>query len=147
MRVVLQRVTKAAVSIKGSIKNEINQGLVILLGVHQKDCEQDIKYLTNKIAHLRIFEDKNKKMNHSLLDIGGEALVVSQFTLYGDCRKGRRPSFTESAKPEIAEPLYQSFCESLEQLGVTVKTGEFQAYMEIDLINDGPVTFAIDSDK
>jgi D-tyrosyl-tRNA(Tyr) deacylase len=147
MRAVIQRVTKAAVSVEGSIVGKIDSGLLVLLGVTHTDTEQDAKYLAEKICNLRIFEDENKKLNLSVLDTGGKILSVSQFTLYGDCRKGRRPSFTEAAEPQMADKLYRQFNFYLEQLGVQVEKGVFQAYMQVELINDGPVTMLLDSER
>jgi len=140
MRVILQRVSRGSVSIDGKIIAEIGPGLVILLGVGHKDGEEQIDYLVNKIAYLRIFEDDQGKINRSVLDVGGAAIVVSQFTLYADTRKGRRPSFTDAALPEIASPLADRFAEKLAALGVPTQTGEFGAHMQVEIHNDGPVT-------
>jgi len=140
MRALLQRVSTARVSIAGRAVAEIGPGLVILLGIGPQDGDAQIRYLVEKIAHLRIFEDEAGKMNRSLLDTGGEALVVSQFTLYADTRKGRRPSFTGAAPPEIANPLVARFTAALRQRGVPTKTGEFGAHMLVEIHNDGPVT-------
>ena len=126
---------------------EIESGLLIFLGISIDDQQSDIDYLIRKIANLRIFRDDDLRMNKSLLDVGGQALVVSQFTLYGDCRKGRRPNFSQAAKPEKAHQLYQVFVNQLLQLGVDVKTGVFQATMEVELTNDGPITILLDSKK
>ena len=147
MRAVIQRVKSASVTVEGTVVSEIRQGLLVLLGVAQEDTPADIDYMANKIANLRIFEDDEGLMNLSILDVGGEALVVSQFTLYGDCRKGRRPSFIAAARPEKADPLYQAFMDEISQLGVSVKAGIFQAMMDVELINDGPVTIMLDSNK
>jgi len=147
MRAVIQRVRQASVSVDGNIVAKINSGLVVLLGVTHSDTEEDAKYLAEKISYLRIFEDDNNKLNLSVLDIGGKILSVSQFTLYGDCRKGRRPSFTEAAPPESAEKLYDKFNLYLEQLGLQVEKGIFQAYMQVEILNDGPVTMLLDSEK
>ncbi|NLT94780.1 MAG: D-tyrosyl-tRNA(Tyr) deacylase [Clostridia bacterium] len=147
MRAVIQRVTKAKVSVEGNTVGQIDAGLLVLLGVTHSDTQQDAKYLAEKICNLRIFEDENNKLNLSVLDIGGKILSVSQFTLYGDCRKGRRPSFTEAADPKLAENLYEQFNSYLEQLGVQVEKGVFQAYMQVELVNDGPVTMLLDSKK
>ena len=147
MRAVVQRVKSASVTVDGEQVSEIGKGLLIFLGVAQEDTTGDIDYLANKVANLRIFEDDEGRMNRSLLEIGGEALVVSQFTLYGDCRKGRRPSFITAAQPEQADTLYQAFMEALAGLGVSVKAGVFQAMMDVELINDGPVTILLDSSK
>ena len=146
MRVVLQRAKRANVTVDNQIVGTINQGIVVLLGIAPEDTDKQLNWLCEKVVHLRIFEDSEGKMNKSLLDIGGECLVVSQFTLYGNCQKGRRPSFAKAARPEIAEPLYNSFCKRLEELGVAeVQTGIFGAMMDVSLINDGPVTLIIDS--
>ncbi len=147
MRAVIQRVKSASVTVEGRVVSEIREGLLVFLGVAQEDTLADIDYMTNKIANLRIFEDDQGRMNLSILDMGGEALVVSQFTLCGDCRKGRRPSFIAAARPEKADPLYQEFMDKISQLGVPVKAGIFQAIMDVELINDGPVTMLLDSNK
>jgi D-tyrosyl-tRNA(Tyr) deacylase len=140
MRVILQRVNRGSVDVDGETIAEIGLGLVILLGVGPEDGEEQLDYLVNKIAHLRIFEDDQGKINRSILDVGGKAIVVSQFTLYADTRKGRRPSFTDAAPPEIASPLVDRFAEKLVGLGVPTQTGEFGAHMQVEIINDGPVT-------
>jgi D-tyrosyl-tRNA(Tyr) deacylase len=140
MRVVLQRVNQGRVTIDERAVAEIGVGLVVLLGVGPEDGEEQINYLTNKIANLRIFEDDQGKINRSILDVDGEAIVVSQFTLYADTRKGRRPSFTKAAHPEIASPLVDRFAERLTQEGVPTQTGEFGAHMHVEIHNDGPVT-------
>lgn len=140
MRVILQRVTHGRVSVEGRTLAKIGPGLVILLGVGPNDGEEQIRYLVEKIANLRIFGDEQGKINRSVLDIGGEAIVVSQFTLYADTRKGRRPSFTDAAPPEIASPLVDRFAELLNAQGVPTQTGEFGAYMLVEIANDGPVT-------
>ena len=144
MRAVIQLVKKAAVTVDNKTTGAIRQGLLVFLGVSGGDTEKDVAYMVNKIVNLRIFPDKEGKMNLSVLDIGGEMLVVSQFTLYGDCRKGRRPSYSRAAPPEPADALYRSF---VAQAGdyLPVATGTFQAMMEVELINDGPVTLLIDS--
>ena len=147
MRAVVQRVRKAKVEVKEDNIGEIGQGLLIFLGVGKGDSEHDAEYLAEKIAHLRIFEDEKGNMNLSALDIKGEALVISQFTLFGDCRKGRRPSFTEAAPPVEAEMLYEKFIEFLGKKGIQSKTGRFQAMMDVFLVNDGPVTILLDSRK
>ncbi|HIE26580.1 TPA: D-tyrosyl-tRNA(Tyr) deacylase [Candidatus Poribacteria bacterium] len=147
MRAVLQRVKQASVTVDDKVVAEISQGLLILLGVAKEDTSKDIDYLANKVANLRIFQDDLGKMNLSLLEIGGEALVVSQFTLYGDCRKGRRPSFTAAAQPEKADEMYQEFIAALGRMGIKVKGGIFRAYMDVELVNDGPVTILLDSRK
>ncbi len=146
MRAVVQRVSAARVTVGGQVAGEIGPGLAVLLGVRSEDSGEDIRYLAEKIANLRIFEDEAGKMNRSLLDTGGAALVVSQFTLYGDVRKGRRPSFTEAAPPEVAEGIYTAFVEQLRRW-VTVETGVFQVHMVLSLDNDGPVTLILDSGR
>ncbi len=140
MRVVLQRVRRGSVSVAGRPVAEIGPGVVILLGVGPDDGEEQARYLVEKIANLRIFEDEQGKINRSLLDVGGAAIVVSQFTLYADTRKGRRPSFTDAASPEIARPLVERFAALLAQQGVPTQTGEFGAHMLVEIENDGPVT-------
>lgn len=145
MRVVLQRVTRASVEVKGEIIGKIKSGLVVLLGIHSEDNMKELDWMVNKIVGLRIFEDENEKMNYSLTDIEGDLLIVSQFTLYGDCEKGRRPGFTYAARPEKAIPMYEEFIKKCRSLGVCVETGEFGADMKVDLLNDGPVTLIIDS--
>lgn len=145
MRAVLQRVSRAAVRVEGRTVGQIGHGLLVLLGVGQGDGEQDARWLAEKVAHLRIFSDDQGKMNRSVLDVGGAALVVSQFTLYGDARKGRRPDFFRAAPPDVAYALYQRFCDLLRAQGVPVATGQFQAHMEVELVNDGPVTILLES--
>ena len=145
MRSVIQRVKSAQVAVEGNIIGKINEGLLVLLGVCDDDTEKDMKWLADKIAGLRIFTDENDKMNLSLEDIGGEILIVSQFTLYGDCRKGRRPNFTSAGKPDFAEEMYNKFTEYMKGLVRNVETGEFGADMLVSLENDGPVTLIIDS--
>jgi len=140
MRVVLQRVSRGSVRVDGNVIAEIGLGLVLLLGVGPGDGEEQVDFLVNKIAHLRIFEDDQGKINRSLLDVSGAAIVVSQFTLYADTRKGRRPSFTDAALPEIASPLVDRFAEKLPAMGVPTQKGEFGAYMQVEIHNDGPVT-------
>ena len=147
MRAVIQRVKSASVTVEGKVVSEIRVGLLVFLGVAQEDTPADVDYMASKIANLRIFEDDEGRMNLSILDVGGEALVVSQFTLYGDCRKGRRPSFIHAARPDKADPLYQAFMDEISRLGVPVKAGIFQAMMDVELINDGPVTMMLDSNK
>jgi len=147
MRAVVQRVSKAQVNIEGDISGKIGEGLVVFLGICSQDSETDINWLADKIVHLRIFNDKNSKMNLSLTDIGGEMLIISQFTLYGDCRKGRRPGFSTAAPPDLAKPLYEHFIEKVKQMGIKTATGIFQAEMQVALINDGPVTLMLDSKK
>jgi D-tyrosyl-tRNA(Tyr) deacylase len=145
MRAVIQRVKSAEVYVDGRVSGKIEKGLLILVGVGKGDGETDISFLTSKIPELRIFEDESGKFNLSLKEIGAEVLVVSQFTLYADCRKGRRPSFTEAEEPGTARQLYEQFVSRLRRQGVAVRTGEFQAKMEVRLINDGPVTLLLDS--
>ncbi len=147
MRAVIQRVKSASVKVNGELVSEIGAGLLIFLGISHDDTETELDYIANKVANLRIFEDADGKMNCSLLDIGGSALVVSQFTLYGDCRKGRRPSFINAARPEVANTLYEQFITALKQLNIPTEGGTFQAMMDVQLINDGPVTILLDSDK
>ncbi len=147
MRAVIQRVSRASVVVEGRVAGEIGAGLVVLLGVGRTDNPESASYLAEKIVNLRIFSDDAGKMNLSLLDVGGSALVVSQFTLYGDTRGGRRPSYTQAAPPEEANRLYQEFVGSMRGLGVKVETGVFQAHMQVELINDGPVTILLDSEK
>ena len=147
MRTVIQRVKSAGVTVEGTLVSEISKGLLVFLGVAQEDTPADVDYMASKIANLRIFEDDEGRMNLSILDVDGEVLVVSQFTLYGDCRKGRRPSFIAAARPEKADPLYQAFMDEISRLGVPVKAGIFQAMMDVELINDGPVTMMLDSNK
>lgn len=147
MRAVVQRVTHASVTIDKTKTAEINSGFLILLGIHQEDTGAQVDLLAQKCADLRVFEDADGKMNLSLSDVGGEVLVVSQFTLYGDCRKGNRPSFISAARPETAIPLYQRFVELLRQRGLAVQTGEFGADMKVELLNDGPVTILMDTDE
>ncbi len=140
MRIVLQRVRYARVSVEGRKVAEIGLGLMILLGIGPQDGEEQAKYLVEKIANLRIFEDEHGKINRSAIEVGGAAIVVSQFTLYADTRKGRRPSFTEAASPELASPLVETFARLLNALGVPTQTGEFGAHMLVEIANDGPVT-------
>ena len=147
MRAVVQRVKEARVEIDGLVVGEISKGLLIFLGVGENDAEKEGEYMANKIVNLRIFPDENGLMNLSLLDIKGEALVVSQFTLWGDCRKGRRPSFIDAAKPDKANAFYEKFIELLRNKNVTVATGRFQEDMDVHLVNDGPVTIMLDSSK
>ena len=147
MRAVVQRVKEAKVVVNGKTVGEIGQGLLVLLGVEQKDEKEDADYLVSKIAHLRIFRDSEQKFNRSLIDVKGGMLVVSQFTLLGDCRKGRRPSFTDAALPEKAKELYEYFISSVAKNNIPVASGEFQAMMDVHLVNDGPVTMLLDSKK
>jgi D-tyrosyl-tRNA(Tyr) deacylase len=147
MRAVVQRVSSASVAVDGEVVGSIERGFVVLLGVGGEDDATDITYLADKIANLRIFPDDDARMNLSLLDIGGTALVVSQFTLYGDCRRGRRPSFTEAAPPDRADALYEEFVAALSERDVPVETGVFRAMMDVELVNDGPVTILLDSKR
>jgi len=145
MRAVIQRVKSAEVLVDGRVSGKIGNGLLVFVGMARGDGEEDISYLTSKLPDLRIFEDTSGKFNLSLREIGGEMLVVSQFTLYGDCRKGRRPSFTEAEDPALAKDLYERFISRLREQNIPVQTGEFQAKMEVHLINDGPVTLTLES--
>lgn len=147
MRAVVQRVTEAAVTIDGETAGQIGEGLLVLLGVGKGDTQKDLQYLAGKILNLRIFEDGQGKMNFSLQEQGKSLLVVSQFTLYGDCRKGRRPSFDQSEEPEKAKQLYEEFTAYCRQQGIVVETGRFAADMKVHLVNDGPVTILLDSSK
>ena len=147
MRALLQRVSRASVTVDNHIAGHIGQGLLVLLGVGQDDTESHVKSLVEKIVHLRIFGDHEGKMNRSLLDIGGEVLLISQFTLYADVRKGRRPSFTDAAPPAIAEPLVQRFMAALAAYDLKVEGGVFGAFMQVELLNDGPVTIWLDSEQ
>ncbi|HET7628351.1 MAG TPA: D-aminoacyl-tRNA deacylase [Bacillales bacterium] len=144
MRVVLQRSKAAAVEVAGKTIGEIDHGLVLLVGIKQNDGVDEIQYVADKIANLRIFEDEEGKMNRSLLDVGGAVLSVSQFTLYGDTKKGRRPSFVDAARPAVAEKLYDLFNDTLRQKGLQVETGQFGAMMDVRLTNDGPVTLIVE---
>lgn len=145
MRALIQRVTEASVAVDGEITGKIGQGLVIFLGVKTGDTDDDARFLAEKCANLRIFTDAEGKFNLSCLDVKGDALVVSQFTLYGDTRKGRRPSFIAAAPPEISEPLYEKFMECLQQHGIKVESGVFGAMMQVEIHNDGPVTILVES--
>lgn len=146
MRVVIQRVKEASVSIAGHTKSSIQQGLLILLGIEEADTQEDIDWLCRKTISLRIFDDENGVMNRSILDVGGDIIVVSQFTLFASTKKGNRPSYIRAARPETAIPLYEAFCREIcVQLGKPIGTGEFGADMKVSLINDGPVTICIDS--
>lgn len=148
MRVVLQRVSEASVKIEGEVKAKIGRGILVLVGIENEDSEEDIQWLCSKIANLRIFNDEDGKMNLSVFDVDGEVIVVSQFTLYASTKKGNRPGYTKSAKPDIAVPLYEKFVARLEKdLDKKVGTGEFGADMKVSLLNDGPVTIIIDSKK
>lgn len=145
MKVVVQRVSRASVKVDGKTTGRIEQGLVLLIGVHQQDEADDVDFVADKCVNLRIFEDENGKMNRSLLDVRGQVLAISQFTLLGNTRKGRRPSFIEAALPEKAEPLYEQFVERLKFYGLKVACGVFGAMMDVELINQGPVTLIIES--
>ncbi|WP_058302174.1 D-aminoacyl-tRNA deacylase [Gorillibacterium timonense] len=145
MKVVIQRCKRAKVTVEGKVTGEIGQGLMVLVGVTHEDTEKDAKFLADKVTGLRIFEDEEGKMNRSVQDIGGKVLSVSQFTLYGDARKGRRPSFVEAARPELAEVLYEKFNELVRANGLEVQTGIFGADMDVELVNAGPVTILLDS--
>ena len=147
MRAVIQRVSEAKVTVAQELVSEIGPGFLVLLGVADDDTDPDAAYLAEKIANLRVFEDDEGKLNRSILDTGGAVLVVSQFTLLGDCRKGRRPSFSHAAPPDLAERLYLRFVELVRALGLTVATGRFQAMMDVHLVNQGPVTLLLDSKK
>lgn len=147
MIAVIQRVSSSSVTVEGKVVGEIGQGLNILLGVKKGDKQEDISKVVNKIVNLRIFADGDGKMNLSLLDVKGEALIISQFTLAGNVKKGRRPSFDSSEKPDIAKAMYEQFIKEFESLGVHTQTGEFGAHMDVDIHNDGPVTFIIDSNE
>jgi D-tyrosyl-tRNA(Tyr) deacylase len=147
MRAVLQRVSRASVTVSGEVVGQIGKGLLVLLGVEPDDTEADVHQLADKTIQLRIFDDAEGKMNLSLAEIGGAMLVVSQFTLLGDCRKGRRPSFIGAAPPELAEKLYETFVAAVGVQGIPVATGRFRAMMEVELVNDGPVTMLLDSRK
>jgi D-tyrosyl-tRNA(Tyr) deacylase len=147
MRAVVQRVRTAKVVVDGELVGKIGSGLLVFLGVGADDQREDAEYLVSKVANLRIFSDSNGKMNLSLREVNGEALVVSQFTLWGDCRKGRRPSFVRAAEPALANALYREFIDLLRQKGIKVAEGKFQEMMDVHLVNDGPVTMLIDSEK
>ncbi len=147
MRAVVQKTLSSSVTSEGVETGRIGQGLTVLLGVAADDDEKDVRYMVDKISHMRIFEDKEGKLNLSLLDVQGELLVVSQFTLYGDIRHGRRPSFTQAAPPELAEPLYTQFVEAMQNLGIHTETGRFRTEMVVTLANHGPVTILVDSKK
>ncbi|HHY72891.1 MAG TPA: D-tyrosyl-tRNA(Tyr) deacylase [Bacillus bacterium] len=145
MKVVVQRSKQANVQVNGEIVGKIESGLVLLVGITHTDTIEDAEYIADKVVNLRIFEDEEDKMNLSLLDVGGEILSISQFTLYGDCKKGRRPNFMEAAKPDYANNLYEKFNDCLRRKGVHVETGQFGAMMAVSLINDGPVTIILES--
>ena len=145
MRACIQRVTEAQVTVDGKVTGRIGRGFVVLLGIGQDDGEPQVTWLVDKIVGLRVFEDEAGKMNRSLAEVGGAMMVVSQFTLYGDCRRGRRPSFTEAAPPELAERLYEAFAARVRDAGIEVATGRFREHMLVSLVNDGPVTLWIDT--
>ena len=147
MRVVIQRVKNASVEIDGNVNGKINTGFLVLLGIASTDTKQDVDYLVKKVVNLRVFSDENDKMNLSLKDVNGELLVISQFTLYGNCREGNRPSFIEAAKPDVAIPLYEYFVEECKKQISVVETGVFGADRKVSLLNDGPVTIIIESKK
>ncbi|EJL31237.1 D-aminoacyl-tRNA deacylase [Brevibacillus sp. BC25] len=145
MRVVVQRTREASVTVAGEIVGQIDHGLMLLVGITHEDTEKEVEFVADKIANLRIFEDEEGKMNFSVLDKGGQILSVSQFTLYGDCKKGRRPNFMAAARPDQAEPLYELFNAKLREKGLQVETGRFGAMMDVRLLNDGPVTLIVES--
>jgi D-tyrosyl-tRNA(Tyr) deacylase len=147
MRSVVQRVSKASVSVDGETVGQIGKGLLVLLGIHGEDQNKEIEWMAEKIINLRIFADNEGKMNLSPRDIGAEMLIVSQFTLYGDCRKGRRPGYSQAASPDVAKVLYEQFITKIEQLGIAAASGKFGAMMDVALVNDGPVTLLLDSEK
>ncbi|MBR4040113.1 MAG: D-tyrosyl-tRNA(Tyr) deacylase [Clostridia bacterium] len=145
MRLVIQRVLESSVKVDGNVVGSIGKGFMVLCGVEQGDTLDDVKYCVEKTAGLRIFEDEAGKMNRSIMDDGGEILAISQFTLHGDARHGRRPSFSTAARPDVAVPMYEAYCKGLREKGIHVETGIFQADMKVSLINDGPVTMLLDS--
>lgn len=147
MRAVVQRVDRASVTVEGSVTGSVKKELLVLLGVAEGDTDKDLNYIVDKITGLRIFEDENEKMNLSVQDVGGEILAVSQFTLCGDCRKGKRPSFDKAAKPDIANDYYERFVAACREKGIHVETGVFRAHMLVELVNNGPVTILLDSTK
>lgn len=147
MRAVVQRVDCASVTVDGSVTGKVNKGLLVLLGVAEGDTDKDLNYIVDKVTGLRIFEDENEKMNLSVQDVGGEILAVSQFTLCGDCRKGKRPSFDKAAKPDIANAYYERFVDACREKNIHVETGIFRAHMLVELVNNGPVTILLDSTK
>jgi len=147
MRAVVQRVSRAEVRVEGRVVGRIGPGLMVLVGIAREDTPEAGQWLAEKIVNLRVFDDAEGRMNRSLLEAGGAVLCVSQFTLYGDCRKGRRPSYDRAASPEAALPLYEAFLAALRAFGIAVKTGEFRAMMDVELVNDGPVTLLLDSEK
>ena len=145
MRAVVQRVKRAEVRVDDDVVGSIGPGLLVLVGIGRTDADADVQNLAEKIVNLRVFEDEHGRMNHSLLEMGGQVLCVSQFTLYGDCRKGRRPSYDQAARPDTARQLYDGFVKALRSFDIVVATGQFQAMMEVELVNDGPVTLLLDS--
>jgi D-tyrosyl-tRNA(Tyr) deacylase len=147
MRAVVQRVSRAAVRVDGAVTGAVARGLLVLLGVGREDGEEDARWMADKLAQLRVFEDGEGKMNRSVADVGGGLVVVSQFTLFGDARKGNRPGFTDAAPPEVANPLYERTCGLLREKGLPVGTGVFRAHMDVELVNDGPITILLDSKK
>lgn len=147
MRAVVQRVDRASVTVDGSVTGSVKKGLLVLLGVAEGDTDKDLSYIVDKVTGLRIFENENEKMNLSVQDVGGEILAVSQFTLCGDCRKGKRPSFDKAAKPDIANDYYERFVAACREKGIHVETGVFRAHMLVELVNNGPVTILLDSTK
>ncbi|MFM9960442.1 MAG: D-aminoacyl-tRNA deacylase [Planctomycetaceae bacterium] len=147
MRAVVQRVSRASVTVAGEVVGQIGRGFLVLLGVEDGDSQAEVVYMAQKIAGLRVFEDSDGKMNLGLTEVGGAMLVVSQFTLLGDCRRGRRPSFIQAARPESADELYRAFCAEVRGHGIEVQTGRFQTHMDVESVNDGPVTLLIDSRK
>lgn len=147
MRAVVQRVSRGRVSVSGEVVGEVGRGYVVLLGIAREDDQAAADYMADKIAGLRVFEDEAGKMNRSIQEAGGAILAVSQFTLYGDVRRGRRPGFDRAGRPEQAEPLYERFVERLRAMGISVETGRFQTHMDVELVNDGPVTILVDSDR
>jgi D-tyrosyl-tRNA(Tyr) deacylase len=147
MRAVVQRVSRASVTVDGTITGSIKRGLLVFLGIGKKDTEKDVAFISEKIVNLRIFEDSINKMNLSIKDIGGSVLLISQFTLYGECRKGRRPDFTAAGPPEMAQQIYEETIAAVKEKGVPVETGVFAAHMDIDSVNDGPVTLILDSQR
>ncbi|HRK34621.1 MAG TPA: D-aminoacyl-tRNA deacylase [Candidatus Hydrogenedentes bacterium] len=147
MRAVIQRVHEASVTVDGRVIGKIAKGLLVLLGVAEDDSDADARYLAEKITGMRCFSDDASKFNLSIVDVGGSILAVSQFTLYGDCRKGKRPSFSDAARPELALSLYEAFVRDTRSLGIAVETGEFGAHMDVQLVNDGPVTLLLDSKR
>jgi len=147
VRAVVQRVSRASVTVEGDVVGQVGRGFVVLLGVSREDDEAAADYMADKIAGLRVFEDEAGKMNRSIQEVGGAILAISQFTLYGDVRRGRRPGFDRAGRPEQAEPLYERFVARLREMGLHVETGRFQTHMEVELVNDGPVTILVDSEK